>query len=98
MFHKTEISMSIVYLICDFILHLSFQNLNLKNISKGPFYQHGLTLIPAWISDYIHYKVWVEITYPFPNCGLWMDNKFHPTLYWARDNLSILGLKLINVS
>ena len=27
----------------------------------------GLTLIPAWISNYIHYKVWGEITYPFPN-------------------------------
>ena len=27
-----------------------------------PFYKHGLTLIPAWISNYIHYKVWDEIT------------------------------------
>ena len=27
----------------------------------------GLTLIPAWISDYIHYKVWGEIPYPLPN-------------------------------
>ena len=23
--------------------------------------------IPAWISNYIHYKVWDEITYPFLN-------------------------------
>ena len=23
--------------------------------------------MPAWISNYIHYKVWNEITYPFPN-------------------------------
>ena len=23
--------------------------------------------IPAWMSNYIHYKVWVEITYAFPN-------------------------------
>ena len=28
------------------------------------FYQHVLTLIPAWISNYIHYKMWDEITYP----------------------------------
>ena len=35
--------------------------------SNGPFYLHGLTLIPAWISNYIHYKVWDEITYPFLN-------------------------------
>ena len=33
----------------------------------GPFYLHGLTLIPAWISNHIHYKVWDEITYPFLN-------------------------------
>ena len=24
-------------------------------------------LNPAWISDYVHYKMWDEITYPFPN-------------------------------
>ena len=35
--------------------------------SSGPFYQHGLTLIPAWISNYTHYNVWDEITYPFLN-------------------------------
>ena len=32
-----------------------------------PFYKHGLTLIPAWISNLTHYKVWYEITYPIPN-------------------------------
>ena len=26
-----------------------------------------LTLVSAWISSYIHHKVWDEITYPFPN-------------------------------
>ena len=35
--------------------------------SSGPFYLQGLTLIPAWISNYIHYKMWGEITYPFLN-------------------------------
>ena len=34
---------------------------------KCPFYQHDLTSITPWISNYIHYKVWDEITYPFPN-------------------------------
>ena len=24
----------------------------------GPLYLQGLTLIPAWISNYIHYKAW----------------------------------------
>ena len=32
-----------------------------------PFYLHGLTLIPAWISNYIHYNMRDEITYPFLN-------------------------------
>ena len=32
-----------------------------------PFYYHDLTLIPAWISNYIHNKLWEEITYPFLN-------------------------------
>ena len=27
----------------------------------------GLTLIAAWISNYTHYNVWDEITYPFLN-------------------------------
>ena len=31
---------------------------------QGPFYWYGLTLI-AWISNFIHYKVCHEITYPF---------------------------------
>ena len=35
--------------------------------SSDPFYLHGSTLIPAWINNYIHYKVWDEITYPFLN-------------------------------
>ena len=33
----------------------------------GPCYWHGLTWIPAWISNYIRYNVRDEITYPFPN-------------------------------
>ena len=36
-------------------------------ITWGSFYQHGLTLISAWISNYIHYKVWDGIIYPFRN-------------------------------
>ena len=35
------------------------------NTIRGPFYQHGVTLLPGWISNYILYKVWDEITYPF---------------------------------
>ena len=35
--------------------------------SSIPFYKDGLTLIPAWISNYMLSKVWDEITYPFLN-------------------------------
>ena len=49
--------------------------------------------------DYIHYKVWDEITYPFLNCwSLGMDEWFHLTLYQAYDYLSMMGLKLNHVS
>ena len=35
--------------------------------NSGPFYKHGLILIPAWIGNYIRSNVWNEITYPFLN-------------------------------
>ena len=36
--------------------------------SPGPFlYWNWLTLIIAWITIYIHYKLWDEITCPSPN-------------------------------
>ena len=38
-----------------------------ETTSGPPFYLHGLTLIPAWISNHIHYKLCDEITYPFIN-------------------------------
>ena len=33
----------------------------------GPLYQHSVTLIPAWISNYMPGKLWGEITYPSLN-------------------------------
>ena len=38
-----------------------------RSLPSGPFYQHGLTLITAWISNYTLYNVWDEITYPLLN-------------------------------
>ena len=35
--------------------------------SAPPLCYHGLTFIPALMINYIHYKVWGEITYSFPN-------------------------------
>ena len=56
--------------------------------TRGPFYQHGLTLIPAWISNQILGKVWDEIT-SIRSQTLTVDKSFHPTLHWACDNLSM---------
>ena len=48
----------------DFTSHAFLQ---VGGEARGPFYLHGLALIPAWVNNYIHYNVWDEITYPFPN-------------------------------
>ena len=41
---------------------------NLTYLNKiCPFYSHGLTLIPAWISNHMPSKILVKITYPFSN-------------------------------
>ena len=42
-----------------------------KVTTWGPFYYHELTLMSAWISNYIYCKVCDEITYPFPNSHCW---------------------------
>ena len=39
---------------------------NRMMVSWGPFHYHSLTLIPERKSNYIHYIMWHEITYPFP--------------------------------
>ena len=50
------------------------------------FYQHGLTLIPAWIRNHVLSKEWDEITYQFPNCAavaVWGPLiNFIPHLQW----------------
>ena len=38
-----------------------------NGLTPGPLLQTWLTFIPAWISNYIHDKVWDEITYPLSN-------------------------------
>ena len=59
--------------------------------SMGPFYLHGLILIPAWIS--MLNKMRDEIMNLFP-----LDKYFHPTLDAGCHYLFIRGLKLNLVS
>ena len=70
-------------------------------IAGALFYKHGLTFIPEWISNNIHYKVRDEITYPFQNFNgatikVWQCNS--PHISWECDYLSMLGLKSNHVS
>ena len=62
-----------------------------------------LLICMAWISTYIHYKVWDEIAYSFPNindctvedCKL--ISNFIPHIPGQCDYLSMLGLKFSHV-
>ena len=38
---------------------------------RGPFHQHGLALIPEWISNRIASKVWNKIAYPFSDFNVY---------------------------
>ena len=69
---------------------------------QGPFY---LALIPTWMSCYIHYKLWDEITYPFLNingCTVevreWILSHFIPHFTMAVIKLYHSGLKSNHVS
>ena len=54
------------------MIYIRLKEAFLKLSDEPPFYLHGLTLIPAWISNHMPGKVWDEITYPFLNFnGLW---------------------------
>ena len=63
----------------DFI-HNHFMLINVyKNPLRWPrtYYLYRLSLIPAWISNYIQHKVWDEITWPFPNFNGGTVSEFH---------------------
>ena len=68
--------------------------------SCGLFYQHRSTLIPAWISNYIHYNTvgWNYLSIPklqLLHCWSLVKNKqFHLTLYNKCDHLHMLRLTL----
>ena len=90
-------------MICKPFMTAACNNTAMDNYTIGPFYQHTSTLIPAWISNYFHHKIWDETTYPFPNfnratvevCEWISDFIPHFTGIWL---FSIPGLKLNHVS
>ena len=46
------------------------------------------------MSNYIHYKVWDDITYPLHRWSLGMDKKFHPNILLAVRLLIHVGIKV----
>ena len=63
------------------VMHFQRQNIeqtltSLQNSSQVSLLQTLIILILAWINNLIYYKLWDEITYPFPNfngetVGVW---------------------------
>ena len=65
--------------------------------TRTRFYQYGLTLIPAWISNHMLSKVWDKTTnlfWNFSGATDWIRSAFHN----GYDYLSMLRLKSIHVS
>ena len=56
-----------MYYSCSFICFTGTREGNYMTTPGPHLTKHGLTLIPAWIHNHIHYKVWDEIPNPFPN-------------------------------
>ena len=56
----------------------------LRKCFSTPFYEHRLTLIPAWIGNYIHHNECNEIVNPFPK----LDGETY--LPWWRYDMEIL--------
>ena len=71
--------------------------------NRGPFYLHRLILTVAWTSNCMHSKMWDETVYSFPKfngCTVKFGNGYVilPTLYWACDHSSMLGLESIHIN
>ena len=65
---------------------------------RGPFYEHGSTLIPIWITSNIHCKIWYKIIFLIPKFEQWslwrlgMDNF---TAHWTCDYVSMMEFKCL---
>ena len=86
------------------VLIVVLDSLDSNGVPRDPFYKHSLTIIPTWISNHMHNKVWDEITNPLPNfnsCTIkfWeLINNFTPYFIMVYYYLSMLGFNLSHVS
>ena len=70
--HPTVSQINIHWLLLRFVLvwYTQLAVVHMFNMSifpRGPLYQHGLTSILAWISNYTHCNMWESIIHPSPN-------------------------------
>ena len=85
----------IAFIICFYCLYVSMLCQKWRNKTEKS--NHWLTLIPAWIKNHLHSKVWDGIFLSIPNLqrvhrgDLGMDKWFHLTLYNGFNYLSMLG-------
>ena len=69
--------------------------------AQGHFHLCGLTLIPAWISNYILYKLWDEATYPFPKYRVYRNTyrvvimNIVLTANWTNSVLNLVSITYI---
>ena len=76
----------------------------LYDSTRGNFHLQGLSVIQAWISNYIHYinMGWNHLSIlKHQRCNLWslwVDKSFYPTCCRICDYISMLWSKLIHVS
>ena len=64
-FQSTAMGYSLAGFIDGLILHICLCVVSGDLWSGGLFYQHRLTLIPAWITSYIYNQTWVRISFSF---------------------------------
>ena len=72
-FNTVQIDQRMFWHILERCMYILVHDIEIKQIDSGiffqwhafPFYQHGLTLIPVWISNHMPSEVWDEIISKF---------------------------------
>ena len=84
----TKLSFKPILFVTTYETSICENSIDIWMLFMGNSWPHGLTFISAWMSNYIHYKMWDEITYPFPNFNgatfavcEWISN-FIPYFTW----------------
>ena len=102
-FHSSDLELDLVWTIACYWKTTSAGWMALLGLarlveSRDPVNKHGLTIITAWMTNHMHYKLWVKFIYPFPNFGGAGNGQVISShIYRECDDLSMLWLKLMLV-